>query len=191
MIRGIIFDCYGVLVHGSLDYLRSLTSESDRQAFNELSHASDRGYISRADYILGVGKLINRTSEDIEHIIARQEVRSPEMLEFVASLRADYKIAMLSNVGRGSIERLFGEEELKNLFEVVLLSSEVGLTKPGVEIYQLAASRLGLLPEECLMVDDIAVNVEGAKAAGMQGVQFKDIQQCRQEVMVAVKGVHA
>ncbi|HTJ73134.1 MAG TPA: HAD family phosphatase [Verrucomicrobiae bacterium] len=191
MIKGIIFDCYGVLVHGSLDYLRSLTSENDRQAFNELSHASDRGYISRTDYILGVGKLINRTPEDIEQIIARQEIRSPEMLEFVISLRANYKTAMLSNVGRGSVERLFGEEELKNLFEVVVLSSEVGVTKPGVAIYQLTASRLGLLPEECLMIDDIAVNVEGAKAAGMQAVQFKDIQQCKQEVMVAVKGVYA
>lgn len=191
MIKGIIFDCYGVLVHGSLDYLRSLTSENDRQAFNELSHASDRGYISRTDYILGVGKLINRMPKDIEQVITRQEVRSPEMLEFVTSLRANYKTAMLSNVGRGSVERLFGEEELKNLFEVVVLSSEVGVTKPGVAIYQLTASRLGLLPEECLMIDDIAVNVEGAKAAGMQAVQFKDIQQCKQEVIVAVKGVYA
>jgi len=191
VIKGIIFDCYGVLVHGSLDYLRSLTSENDRQAFNELSHASDRGYISRTDYILGVGKLINRMPKDIEQVITRQEVRSPEMLEFVTSLRANYKTAMLSNVGRGSVERLFGEEELKNLFEVVVLSSEVGVTKPGVAIYQLTASRLGLLPEECLMIDDIAVNVEGAKAAGMQAVQFKDIQQCKQEVIVAVKGVYA
>ena len=191
MIKGIIFDCYGVLVHGSLNYLRSLTSENDRQAFNELSHASDRGYISRTDYILGVGKLINRMPKDIEQVITRQEVRSPEMLEFVTSLRANYKTAMLSNVGRGSVERLFGEEELKNLFEVVVLSSEVGVTKPGVAIYQLTASRLGLLPEECLMIDDIAVNVEGAKAAGMQAVQFKDIQQCKQEVIVAVKGVYA
>jgi len=191
VIKGIIFDCYGVLVHGSLNYLRSLTSENDRQAFNELSHASDRGYISRTDYILGVGKLINRMPKDIEQVITRQEVRSPEMLEFVTSLRANYKTAMLSNVGRGSVERLFGEEELKNLFEVVVLSSEVGVTKPGVAIYQLTASRLGLLPEECLMIDDIAVNVEGAKAAGMQAVQFKDIQQCKQEVIVAVKGVYA
>jgi len=191
VIKGIIFDCYGVLVHGSLDYLRSLTSENDRQAFNELSHASDRGYISRTDYILGVGKLINRMPKDIEQVITRQEVRSPEMLEFVTSLRANYKTAMLSNVGRGSVERLFGEEELKNLFEVVVLSSEVGVTKPGVAIYQLTASRLGLLPEECLMIDDIAVNVEGAKAAGMQAVQFKDIQQCKQEVMVTVKEVYA
>jgi epoxide hydrolase-like predicted phosphatase len=191
MIRGIIFDCYGVLVHGSLDYLRSLASQDDRQVFNDLSHASDRGYISRAEYIESVGKLINHTPQEINDIVARQEVRSPEMLEFVASLRVHYKIAMLSNVGRGAIERLFNEEELESLFEVVLLSSEVGLTKPGVEIYQLAASRLGLAPEECLMVDDIAVNVEGAKAAGMQGVQFKDIQQCKQEIDVATKEVYA
>lgn len=191
MIKGIIFDCYGVLVHGSLDYLRSLTSEDDRQTFNDLSHASDRGYISRADYLKGIGTLLGRTPEEIEEIIVRQEVRSPEMLEFVASLRANYKTAMLSNVGRGAIGRLFTEEELESLFEVVLLSSEVGLTKPGVEIYQLAASRLGLMPEECLMIDDIAVNVEGAKAAGMQGVQFKNMQQCKQEITAAVEGVHA
>lgn len=191
MIRGIIFDCYGVLVHGSLDYLRLLTSSDNRREFDDLAHASDRGYVSRADYLNGVGRLLSRPPKEIEEIISHQEVRDPAMFDFVAALRADYKLAMLSNVGRGSIERLFSEEELEELFEVVVLSSEVGLTKPGAEIYQLTASRLGLKPEECMMIDDIAVNVEGAKIAGMQAILFKDIQQCKQEIEAVAGEVHA
>lgn len=191
MIRGIIFDCYGVLVQGSLDYLRSLVSSADRQAFDDLAHASNRGYISRTEYMTETSRLIHRSQEEIEAIMRQREIRSPEMLELVALLRDDYKTAMLSNIGRGAIERLFSKEELENLFDAVLLSSEVGLTKPGAEIYQLTASRLGLMPEECLMIDDIAVNVEGAKAVGMQAVLFKDAAQCKQEIEAMAGKIHA
>ena len=191
MIKGVIFDCYGVLVHGSLDYLRSLASNENRQEFNDLAHASDRGFISRTDYLNGISRLIGRPPQEIQAIINQQEVRNPETLEYVLSLRSRYKTAMLSNVGRGAIGRLFSDKELEGLFEVVLLSSEVGLTKPGVEIYQLTASHLGLKPEECVMIDDISVNVEGARAAGMNGIRFEDIQQCRQELEVLLGESHA
>ncbi|HEY5695836.1 MAG TPA: HAD family phosphatase, partial [Candidatus Saccharimonadales bacterium] len=174
MIKGLIFDCYGVLVHGSLNYLRTLTPADKRRAFDDLSHASDRGIISGDEYVVGVGELIGISSQEVRDIIAKQEIRSTEMLELVKSLRTTYRTALLSNVGRGAIERLFSQHELEELFDVVVLSSEVGFTKPTREAYDITAKRLNLSPEECVMIDDILVNVEGAKAVGMQGILFKD-----------------
>jgi putative hydrolase of the HAD superfamily len=182
VIRGIVFDCYGVLVSGSLDYLRSLTPADKRQEFTDLARAADNGFISREDYVEGVSELIGKPAKEIYEIISKQEVKNAEMLAYVRELRGHYRTAMLSNVGRGSIERLFTKEELGELFDAVVLSSEIGMTKPSIEAYEYAASQLDLLPSECVMVDDIALNAEGAEMAGMRGVVFASLEGCRHEI---------
>lgn len=191
MIKGIIFDCFGVLAHGSLGYLRTLTPAKNRLAFDELSHASDRGYITAEEYIEGVADLIHSTSDDVSDIIIKREVRSEEMIAYAKSLHGQYKTAMLSNVGRGATEHLFAPRELEQLFDAVVLSSEIGATKPMREAYETAAKRLGLRTDECVMIDDIGVNVEGARRAGMQAILFEDPKQCQAELMLYLKGEHA
>jgi putative hydrolase of the HAD superfamily len=60
-------------------------------------------------------------------------------------------------------------------FDAVVLSGQVGLGKPDPRIYLLTAERLGLVPEECVFVDDMASNVHGAVRAGMVGVHHTDV----------------
>ena len=191
MIRGIVFDCYGVLVSGSLDYLRSLTPIEKKQEFTDLSRASDNGFISLDDYMEEVGRLISRSPKEVQSIISQQEVRNAEMLKYVAGLRKNYRTAMLSNIGRGAIQRLFTTDELKGLFDVVVLSSEVGMTKPSIEIYQHVASQLDMSSDECIMVDDIPFNVEGAEMAGMHGVVFRSQEDCEREIAALIEEEHA
>ncbi len=62
------------------------------------------------------------------------------------------------------------------LFDAIVISGEVGLRKPEPAIYQLAAERLGLAPNECVFVDDLAVNVRGAAAVGMVGVHHTALE---------------
>ena len=52
--------------------------------------------------------------------------------------------------------------------DMLILSCEERLLKPDTRIYQLAAERLGVAPEETLFVDDYLPNVEGARDAGMR-----------------------
>lgn len=94
------------------------------------------------------------------------------MIDYVRTLRPRYKVALLSNVGRGVIDRLFSAGELAELFDVVVLSSEVGIVKPDTAIFNFTSDKLGISAEECLMVDDLEVNIDGAVATGMQGVVF-------------------
>ena len=44
------------------------------------------------------------------------------------------------------------------------------------------ATQLGLLPEECIMIDDVAANIEGAKTAGMQGIVYQSNEQTARDV---------
>lgn len=61
-------------------------------------------------------------------------------------------------------------------FDAVVLSGAVGCAKPDAEIYRLAARRLGLAPGECVFVDDLRRNVDGAVATGMVGVHHSDTE---------------
>lgn len=191
MIHGIVFDCFDVLVHGSLAYLRSLASPERLAQFNELSHNSDYGYVTQADYLQGTGELLGRSAQEIEAIIRAQHVRNEQMIALVRSLHADYKIALLSNVGRGIITQIFSPSELEELFDAVILSSEVGMIKPNADAYELAAQRLGLQPEECIMIDDLPENIAGAQMAGMSGLVCVDSAQCEADLRKMLEEDHA
>ena len=192
MVKGIIFDCYGVLVHGSLQYLRSLAPDRNGLlAFNDLTHAADQGYVSQAEYIEQASQLLGKSKHEIHDIIVGREMRNQQMVDYVTELHSKFKVAILSNIGRGSIHRLFSDVELSGLFDAVILSSEVGMTKPGIEIYEYAADRLSLSTDMCVMVDDTSVNVEGAQMAGMQGILFKDMEQVKRDIEQLVGNLYA
>ncbi len=91
------------------------------------------------------------------------------MIEAVRRARAaGRKTGLLSNSWGNRDSYRF--DHFDTLFDAVVISGEVGLRKPDPEIYALAARELGVPPEQCVFVDDIAANVRGAVAAGMVGV---------------------
>ncbi|MFD9735534.1 HAD-IA family hydrolase [Umezawaea sp. NPDC059074] len=96
----------------------------------------------------------------------------PPLLTVVREVRGrGVKTGLLSNAdGLWAPPR-----EWAGLFDVAVVSGEVGMAKPDVDIYLLAAERLGLAPGECVFVDDLAVNVRGAAEAGMVGVHHTSV----------------
>ncbi|MFE2753545.1 HAD-IA family hydrolase [Actinosynnema sp. NPDC059335] len=72
----------------------------------------------------------------------------------------------------------------EDVFDVVVTSGDVGLAKPDRRIYLLTAERLGLPAHECVFVDDLAVNVRGAAAAGMVGVHHQSVHSTLQELEI-------
>jgi putative hydrolase of the HAD superfamily len=68
------------------------------------------------------------------------------------------------------------------IFETVVDSGFVGLRKPDRAIYELVLERLDLPAEACVFVDDLAVNVEAARALGFPVVHFRDTEQAIAEL---------
>jgi putative hydrolase of the HAD superfamily len=94
------------------------------------------------------------------------------MLEMMRALRqAGVRTALLSNSwgATGYPRELFPE-----MFDVVVISSEVGMRKPEERIFRHAAALLGLAPEECVFIDDIEANVLAARALGLVGLHHLD-----------------
>ncbi|HKG36448.1 MAG TPA: HAD family phosphatase [Solirubrobacterales bacterium] len=65
-------------------------------------------------------------------------------------------------------------DEVRSLFDVLVISGEVGLHKPQPEIYLMAAERVGAAPAACVFVDDLRENCEGAERVGMTAVLHRD-----------------
>jgi putative hydrolase of the HAD superfamily len=172
MIRALIFDCFGVLYSDGKKYVEARCAPEKLDELKSLYHQSDYGYISRADFVRSVTELVGINEADFVEIEKSQYVRNQPLVEFIRKQKSHYKTGLLSNVGEAFFESLFTAEEQEQLFDTVVLSNSVGVTKPSRAIYEIAAQQLGVLPEECIFIDDIPVNVEGANAAGMTGILF-------------------
>jgi putative hydrolase of the HAD superfamily len=69
--------------------------------------------------------------------------------------------------------------ELDEIFEVVVDSAFVGTRKPERRIFEITLERIGdgVRFEECVLLDDLEVNCEAARALGMAAVRFEDADQ--------------
>jgi putative hydrolase of the HAD superfamily len=61
----------------------------------------------------------------------------------------------------------YDEQLIEELFDAAVISGDVGLHKPEPEIFRMGAERIGVPPEDCVFVDDLRENCEGAAAVGM------------------------
>lgn len=172
MIKALIFDCFGVLYRDNISMIYDLMPREKHLEFHDIIHASDQGLISRQQYFEQTAELIGKTTDEVREIELKQFVRNEQLIEKLIDLKKDFKIGLLSNIGDETMDRLFPEPERSQLFDVFVLSSQVGLLKPAAGIFEAGAAMLELPTEECVMIDDIPSNVEGARAVGMSGILF-------------------
>lgn len=175
MIRAIIFDCFGVLYGGSYQALQELCPVDKLGDLRDLNRQADYGFITSDDYVRSVADLVDKTYNEVKEIFHAKHVRNDALMAYAASMKGKCKLALLSNVSNGIVEQLFSANDLA-MFDEVVLSYQEHITKPNPAVFTLAAERLGLRADECVMVDDLAENCEGAEVAGMASIQHSHNQ---------------
>ncbi len=95
----------------------------------------------------------------------------PEVLTVLAKLqKCGYQLAVISNWQKG-LSHFCAELGIRDYFEVIISSAEVGIEKPDVRIFNEASRILRLAPEFILHVGDHEIeDIKGAKSAGFQAV---------------------
>jgi putative hydrolase of the HAD superfamily len=112
---------------------------------------------------------------------------NPQMIELMRELKAaGYRMAMLTNNVREWEPLWRSMLPVDEIFETVVDSGFVGCRKPESKIYELTLERIGLPAAACLFVDDVAVNCEGARKAGINAVHFQDNDQAIAEIRAAL-----
>ncbi|AJF63398.1 HAD family hydrolase [Streptomyces vietnamensis] len=97
-----------------------------------------------------------------------------ELIDYVRGLRGKCRLGILSNSFVGARERETTLYHFDELVEQIVYSHEIGVEKPDLLAFEAASTGLDVRPENCLFIDDVAVNVEAARAAGMQAHLFED-----------------
>ena len=105
------------------------------------------------------------------------------MKDFVKELKENgYGIYLLSNAASDHPvywERIPGHE----YFDDLCVSAFEGFLKPQPEIYRRAVEKFGVLPQECVFIDDVPSNIEAALNAGMNGIVFHgDLKELREKL---------
>lgn len=85
-----------------------------------------------------------------------------------------YKVLILSNFSEKCYRECGNKMDFVKEADGAVISYLEKMIKPNKEIYQLIIERYQLVSENCVFIDDRAVNVEGAKNSGMQGIVFKN-----------------
>ena len=92
----------------------------------------------------------------------------PYALELVKSVRnSGIKTSMASSSPKRLIELVLDKFSIAGLFDLVLSGDQVPRGKPAPDIYLTAARELGVIPVNCLVIEDAPNGVASAKAAGM------------------------
>lgn len=186
VIKAVIFDCFGVFYvdPGLYFYSKNVPHYDEvKDRIMELDRAFDRGFVTMREHDEAVAELTGLAYEQVHEQVRKPLARNEEMLEYTQVLRHEYKIGLLSNVGKGGMfERFFTKEEQKEWFDEVQLSYKAGYIKPEREAFELIAQSLGVAPHECVMVDDREVNCRAAESTGMQAVQYNDFRQFKQDL---------
>ena len=185
MIRAIIFDCFGVLTTDTWRaFIDSLPENTDIESVREVHRSYDAGLISKSDSAEQIKEITGRTFTELEDAVGQEVVKNNALLDHIRDLREEgYKIGLLSNVASPWITDYFLTQKEQALFDEIVFSYQVGMTKPDPRIYKLICERLGVGTNEAVMVDDIDRYCTAAQAEGMQAIVYKDFAQFKRELV--------
>jgi beta-phosphoglucomutase len=178
----VIFDFDGTIVNTVKCYetcwqevLQSLGREVTREQFEKGLGLKSEQFVrdvlkideGRVDSVVAQKEALFRrksASSSIEAI--------PETLDLIRRLHAaKIPLAIGSASGRATIDRLLGNyPDIYQMFSAFVTGDELIYGKPDPEVFLKAADRLGVLPSDCVVIEDTPLGIMAAKAAGMRAV---------------------
>ena len=178
-MNGLLVDFGGVLTTNVFESFRAfcdqegLEPDAVKKLFKERGEGLDllrqleRGQLTNEEFSPRFGALLGVSdTTNLTHRLFAEVGPDEPMVEAVKhAKREGIKTGLISNSwgDRGQYDNL-------DMFDAVVISGDVGMHKPEPEIFRLGAERVGLRPEECVFVDDLKENCEGAEAVGMTAI---------------------
>ena len=184
MIKAVIFDCFGVLLIDSTQSLVERYPEYGSELLH-LRRQADAGYLSREDLLKEFSAILAIPEDEIDEIFRNEHQLNTQLTEYITSLKkSGIKIGMITNLGRGWFNELLPQKEVQNLFDDIIISGEVHMTKPSPAIYELSLNNLNVEADEAIFVDDIKANCVGAEVVGLKGVHYKTFAEFKTQMNV-------
>ena len=187
MIEAIIFDMDGVLVDSEPFHIEiekrqfkmnqiSISDEEHQHFMGTAADAMWKNIAERHVLPIPIEEIIeqNRT-ESLRFFSELTEIPvMPGLIDLLEKLKKkNYPMAVASSSFPEIIDLILVKTSLKKYFQVIVSGEEAGKSKPEPDVFLLAAQKLGVKPEKCLVIEDSFNGIKAAHAAGMSCVAYQ------------------
>ena len=118
-------------------------------------------------------KRLGRRKDELYAVAAHQLKTKPGIPRVLSELNsAGILCALATSAGRTRAHESLEQFSITRQFSLIVTGEDAAVAKPAPEIFLLAAEKLGLKPQECIVVEDSVAGVEAARAAGMRCVGY-------------------
>ncbi|HCP47855.1 MAG TPA: hydrolase [Deltaproteobacteria bacterium] len=182
--RGVVFDIGGVLeltpeLHTIPKWEKQLHLPPGEigQRLNTVFEDGCYGRVSEDEVLESIQRLLGIDAQTADSFMADIWVEylgtpNDELIAYFRALQSRCITGILSNSFVGAREREQEHLGLEGLCGHIVYSHEVGFYKPEPEIYRLTCERLGLPPQQVVLLDDSPQYIQGAREVGMHTVLF-------------------
>ncbi len=199
MIKTVIFDIGNVLVDFSWRQMfeqKGLAGEIlDRVAkatvLSSVWCEIDRGIWNYEEVLDAFAKQdkeieneIRRVLFDTHGIVTKRDFAIPWIIDLKEQ---GLQVLVLSNFGEKVLTDCQDAMDFLSYTDGGIISYREHLLKPQPEIYKLLLERYHLIADECVFIDDLQVNVEGAKAQGIHGIIFEGYEMTKKKLIEVIE----
>lgn len=162
-----------------------VSNETFKNVLLEVSKLGyERGHCNTETFLRKLNELLNAniSMAEFDKLWNVTFEEDPDMAALLQSLGKRYPLYLLSNTNENHYGFLQGNFNVARHFKKLILSYEVGFAKPDAEIYDLVMQWSGYAADECVFVDDLLPNIEAARKAGLNAIQFVGIEDLKQRL---------
>ncbi len=175
------------------NFIRSVNSRNiEANAWAQL----ESNKITREEF----DELFRLESEELGHSVRGSDVLTllagdvrPRMVSTLVECKKHYRVGCITNNMKPAVENQVTPtvvqdsptSKIMEVFETIVESSVEGVRKPDPQIYKIACRRLNCVPEECVFLDDLGINLKPARAMGMITIKVVDPDVAIQELSKA------
>lgn len=186
MIKNIIFDLGNVLLNWKpAEYLekQNYSKLKKELILNDIFKSNewlqlDNGDITTAEAIANIDLKSSLKRDEIDHIFKKRlDILYPltENIKLLPLLKKKgFQLYYLSNFPLDLFEEVQRIHDFFNYFDGGIISAKVKLSKPDIQIYKTLLDKYKILSKESLFIDDLLVNVLGARKLGIVSIHLEE-----------------
>ena len=114
----------------------------------------------------------------------------PGVSDVARKYRERYHTALLTNASSMMVRGIIDSNNLSDCFDKVIVSSEVKMVKPDVEIFEYVLQAFGISADRAIMIDDNIKNIGAAKSLGFSTIHFSPEIDLERELETLFEGLH-
>lgn len=178
-MQAVIFDMNGVIIDD--EHIHEQAFAQVMKAYGiELSHQAYLDCCAGRTDAAGIEQLSEQFSINIDinealkaktaaylELFPQHKRAYPGVIEFINFLHNHFALALTTSSSKTEADLVLAAFNIKDAFRVVVTAADVSKGKPDPQPYVITASRLGIDPSDCMVIEDSTGGVRSAKAAGM------------------------